>query len=97
MLKLKLQYFGHLTQSDKSGKDPAAGKDWRQKEKGAAENEKIRWHHQLNGHEFEQIPGDSGGQRKLACYSPCGYKESDTISQFNSKNDNTRDSKPSLL
>ena len=38
------------------GKDPDAGKDWRQKEKGAEEDEMVRWHHQLNGHEFEQTP-----------------------------------------
>ena len=43
-------------------KDPDAGKDWRQKEKGVTEDEMVGWHHQLNGHEFEQILGDSGGQ-----------------------------------
>ena len=43
------------------GKDPDAGKDGRQEEKGATENKMIGWHHQLNGHEFEQIPGDSEG------------------------------------
>ena len=42
MLKLKLQYFGHLMQRDNSGKDPDAEKDWRQKGKGAAENEMVR-------------------------------------------------------
>ena len=42
-------------------KDPDAGKDWRQKEKGAAEDEMIRWYHQCHGHEFEQSPGDSEG------------------------------------
>ena len=42
------------------GKDPDAGKDWRQKEKGAAEDEMVREHHRLNGQEFEQTPGDSG-------------------------------------
>ena len=44
------------------GKDPDAGKDWRQKEKGPAENEMARWHHRLHGHEFEQTLGDSEGQ-----------------------------------
>ena len=39
------------------GKDPDAGKDWRQKEKGMTEDEMVGWHHQLNGHEFEQAPG----------------------------------------
>ena len=51
MLKLKLQYFGHLVQ--RTGKDPDAGRDWRQEEKGTTEDEMVGWHHQLNGHEFE--------------------------------------------
>ena len=51
------------------GKDPDPGKDWKQK-KGSAEDEIVRWHHWVKGHEFEQIPGDSGGRRRLACYSP---------------------------
>ena len=59
------------------GKDPDAGKDWRQKEKGAAEDEMVRWHHQLNGHEFEQTSRDSEGQKCLACFSPWCCTESD--------------------
>ena len=59
------------------GKDPDAGKDWRQKEEGVAEDEMIRWHHWLNGHEFEQTPGESGGQGSLVCCSPWGCKQSD--------------------
>ena len=51
-------------------KDPDAGKDWRQKEKGAAEDEMVRQHHRVNGYEFEQIPGVSGGQGSLECCSP---------------------------
>ena len=43
------------------GKDRDAGKDWRQEEKGMTEDEMVRWHHQLNEHEFEQIPGDGEG------------------------------------
>ena len=43
------------------GKDPDAGKDWRQEEKGATRDEMVGWHHWLNGHEYEQIPGDSEG------------------------------------
>ena len=39
-------------------KDPDAGKDWRQEEKGTTENQMVGWHHQLNGHEFVQAPGD---------------------------------------
>ena len=61
------------------GKDPDAGKDWRQKKKGVTEDEMVREHHQLNGHESEQIPGDSEGQGSLACCSPWGHKELDTI------------------
>ena len=63
-------------------KDPDAGKDWRQ-EKGTTENEMVEWHHQLNGHEFEQTSGDSEGQRNLACCSSWGPKESDTTEQLN--------------
>ena len=53
-------------------KDPDAGKDWRQEEKGTTEDEFVGWHHQLEGHEFEQTPGDSAGQMGLVCYSPWG-------------------------
>ena len=60
------------------GKDPDAGKGWRQKEKRAAEDEIDRWHHWLNGHEFEQIPGYSEGQGNLVCCSSWGHKELDT-------------------
>ena len=56
-------------------KDPDAGKDWGQEEKVATDDEMIGWHHQLNGHEFEQTPGDNKGQRSLAGYSPRGRKE----------------------
>ena len=52
------------------GKDTDDGKDWRQKEKRVAEDEVIRQHQWLNGHEFEQSPGDSEGQGSLACFSP---------------------------
>ena len=50
-----------------------AGKDRRQQETGAAEDEMVRQHHRLNGHEFEQTVGGSGGQRSLACCSPWGH------------------------
>ena len=59
------------------GKDPDAGKDWRQ-EKGAMEGELVGWHHLLNGHEFEQASGVGDGQGSLACCSPWGHKELDT-------------------
>ena len=55
-------------------KNSHAWKDWRQEEKGSTEDEMVGWHHQLNGHEFEQTPGDSEGQGSLECCSPwaCG-------------------------
>ena len=61
-----------------TGKDPDAGKDWRLEEEGEIEGEMLEWHHRLNGHEFEQIPGDSEGWASLACCSPWGCRESDT-------------------
>ena len=60
------------------GKDLDAGQDWRQKEKGMAEDEIVEWHHWFNGHEFEQTLGDSGGQGSLVCCSSWSRKESDT-------------------
>ena len=65
------------------GKDPNTGKDWRQEEKGVTEDEMVGWHHQLNGHEFEQALGVSDGQGSLACCSPWSCKESDTTEQLN--------------
>ena len=55
-------------------KDTEVGKDWRQEQKGRAEDEMVGWHHQLNGHEFEQALGDGEGQGSLACYNPWGHK-----------------------
>ena len=80
MLKLKLQYFGHLTLIRK---DADAGKDWRQEQKGTTEDEMVGWHHRLNGHGFEQAPGAGVGQGSLACCSPWGCKELDTTEQLN--------------
>ena len=65
------------------GKDPEAAKDWRQEEKRMTEGEIIRWHHRLNGHEFEQAPGIGDGQGSLACCSPCGRKELGTTEGLN--------------
>ena len=48
-----------------------------------AEDEMVGWHHQFNGHEFEQAPGESEGQGGLACCSPRGCKESDVIERLN--------------
>ena len=57
-------------------KDPDAGKDWGQEKKGVTGDGVVGWHHQLNGHEFEQV-WDSEGQGSLACCSPWGCKEMD--------------------
>ena len=77
MLKLKLQYFGHLMQRANWLEKTDAGKDWRQGEKGVTEAEMAGWHFQLNEYEFEQTVGDSEGQGSLVCCSSRGYKESD--------------------
>ena len=53
-----------------TGKDPEAGKDWRKEEKGMTEDEMVGWHHQLNGHEFEQTPGFGDGQGSLVWCDP---------------------------
>ena len=55
-------------------KDPDAGKDWRQKEEETTEDEMVGWHHQLDGHEFEQAPGAGDGQGSLVCCSPWGCR-----------------------
>ena len=65
------------------GKDPGAGRDFEQEEKGTTEDEMVGWHHQLSGREFEQTLGDSEGQGSLACCSPRGHKESDMTERLN--------------
>ena len=64
-------------------KDSDAGKDWRQEEKGMTEDKMSAWHHQLNGHEFEQTQRDSEEQGSLGCCSPCSHKELDMTNQLN--------------
>ena len=66
-----------------TGKDPDAGKDWRQEEKGTIEDEMVGWYHGLDGHEFEQAPRDGDGQRSLVGCSPWGYKELGMTEQLN--------------
>ena len=78
-------YPGSDLHSRLNGKDPDAGKDWGQEEKGATEDEMVGWHHWPNGHEFEQTLEDSEGQGSLACCSPWRRKESDTTQQLNTK------------
>ena len=68
-------------------KDPDAAKDWRLEEKGTIEDEMVGWYHQLNGHEFEQSPGDSEGQGSLVCCSQWSPKAVlGTTQQLNNSN-----------
>ena len=65
------------------GKDPDAGRDWGQEEKGMTEDEMAGWHHRLNGHEFEWTLGDGDGQGGLVCCNSWGCKESDMTERLN--------------
>ena len=82
MLKLKLQYFGHLMQRVDSLEKTDAGRDWGQ-EKGTTEDEMAGWHHLLNGHGFGWTLGAGDGQGGLACCDSWGHKELDTTEQLN--------------
>ena len=73
MLKLKLQYFGHLMRTDLLEKTLMLGKT----EGGRRGRQRMRWLDGITGHEFEQAPGDGDGQEGLACYSPWDCKKSD--------------------
>ena len=96
MLKLKLQYSGHLMQrSDLLDKTLMLGKIEGKRrreqlnfflEKGVTEYEMVGWHYHLNGHEFEQTPGDSEGLRSLVCCRLWCCKELDTTLQLNNTN-----------
>ena len=79
-LKPKHQYFGYVMRRDSldSLEKPLMLGDGGQEEKGTTEDEMLGWHHQLNGHEFEQTLGGSEGQGSLVCCSPWDHKESDT-------------------
>ena len=83
MLKLKLQYFGHLMRRADLFERTLTGKYWSREDKGPTEDEMVGWHHCLNGHEFEQALGVCDGQGGLACWSPCGCKELNTTEQLN--------------
>ena len=84
MLKLKLQYFGHLMRRvDSLEKTLMAGRNWGQEEKGTTEDEMAGWHHRLDGHEFERTLGVGDGQGGLVCYNSWGCKESDMTEQLN--------------
>ena len=80
MLKLKLQYFGHLMRrADSFEKTLMLGSfDWGQEEKGMTEDEMVGWHHQLNGHGFGCTLGVGDGQGGLECCGSWGRKELDT-------------------
>ena len=65
------------------GKDPDAGKNWRQEVKGMAEDEMVGWHHWLDGQEFEQAPGNGDGQGSLECCRPWGHKKLDMTECLN--------------
>ena len=83
-LMLKLQYFWPAYGENwLIRKDPDAGKDWRQVEKGVTVDEMVEWHHWLNEHEFEQVLGVGDEQESLAWCSPLGDKESDTTEGLN--------------
>ena len=87
IIYLIFQYFAPpQVKSWLIGKDPDAGKEWRQEEKGTTEDEMVGWHHWLKRHEFEQALEDGEGQGSLACCSPWGHKESDTTEQLNYNN-----------
>ena len=73
----------HHAKSWLIGKDPDAGRDWGQEEKGTTEDEMAGWHHQLDGHEFEWTPGVGDGQGGLVCCDSRGHKESDMTEWLN--------------
>ena len=80
ILKLKLQYFGHLMgRANSLGKTPKLEKIEDRKRRGQ-QSEMVGWHHQVNGHEFEQTPGDGEGQGSLACYSLWSCKSQTQLS-----------------
>ena len=85
MLKLKLQYFGHLMRrTDSFEKTLMLGTIEDRRRRGLTEDEMVGWHHWLNGHEFKQSPRDGEGQGSLACCKPWGCKESDMTEWLNS-------------
>ena len=93
MLKLKLQYFGHLMwRTDSLEKTLMLEKI--EGKKRTAEDEMVGWHHQLNGHEFEQAPGVGDRQGRLVCCSPWGHKELNSSLELSKWTDWWGDSKP---
>ena len=84
MLKLKLQYFGHLMWSvDSLKKSLMLGGIGGRRRRGMTEDEMVEWHHWLGGHEFEWTSGVGIGQGGLACWDSWGHKELDTTDRLN--------------
>ena len=83
MLKLKLQYFGHLIKEPTHRKRPRCWERLRAGGEGDDEDEMVGWHHWFDGREFEQTPGVGDGEGSLVCCSPWGHKELDTTEQLN--------------
>ena len=83
MLKLKLQYFGHLLRRVDSLEKTDAGRDWGQEEKGMTADEMAGWYHWLDACEFEWTLGNGDGQGGLASCNSWGHKESDMTEQLN--------------
>ena len=82
-LMLQLKLWPPDTKNCLIGKDPDAGKDWGQEEKGTTEDETVKWHHWLDGQDFGWTPEVGDGQGGLACCDSWGHKESDTAEQLN--------------
>ena len=78
-LMLKLQYFGHLIWKSQLTGKPRCWERLKARGERLTKDVMVRWHHWLKGHHFEWALGNSEGQGSLACYSPWGRKESDTI------------------
>ena len=86
MLKLKLQYVATWCKELTHWKRPWCWEGLRAGGKATTEDEKVGWHHWLNGHESEQTPGDGNGQGRLVCCSLWGHKESATTKQLDNNN-----------
>ena len=91
ILKLKLQYFGHLVRrADSLEKTLMLGKIEDRRRRGKTEDEMVGWHHQVDGQKFEQALGVGNGQGNLACCSSWGHKELDTTDWLNWAEDNLK-------
>ena len=92
MIKLKLRYFGHLIwRANWLEKRLMLGKTEGRRRREQQGDEMVKWHHWLNGHEFEQTPGDSEGQGILACCTSQGRKESDMTGWLNNNDSGSQE------